>query len=700
MRTKLFFVTLCIMCLNFSIFANPIDSTTAQKAALSFMQTRNGYQNLKLTDIILAYTSTSLQEGNPQTAYYVFNVGEHAFIIIAADDQSHPVLAYSTSSTFSPEQIPENAKPLLSLIHDNVIGLSKAQTTYNENKTLWNCLLSGEVPAFTNSTKKSVGPLIQTTWSQSPYYNKFCPYDTSTGSLAITGCVATAMAQIIKYWEYPTKGFGHCAYTHPKYGFLSSNYEETTYKYDSMPVILDEFSSESEVNAVAKLMFDCGVGVGMDYSPEGSGAQVISNNKNNYNSEYVLKRYFGYIHNGGYYKYKSPSSWYKDVKNDLDNKRPILFIGFEDHYYNGGHAFICDGYDENGLYHFNWGWNGYMDGYYILDSASTYKFYQGALFGLMPPHKLNNYNLVLNSSLQTNKDTIGCGETFTTTISVLNNGSKAYSGQFKLSLLNSQTKKEIMAFDSISCLQEPVFNDKKIDMKFECTLNKLITSHYILALYYKDTIEDFYSSEWILVNEIGDFSNEKVIRFEGGKTEVEMDSVSEITAHTALVTAHIDESCSENVILKNIQYRKKGSSSFTNLKDTSDGNNIQLTLNNLEANTTYEVQSMVMVESNSTYSNYTSNLLSFTTQNNDAVAEPDADKISIYPNPAQTQINILLPDNSHYMLTVYGELGQKAIVGQCSGPKYTLDVSKLSKGVYFIILQNETKVISNKFVIE
>ncbi len=693
-----YIIAIMLLAMHFQTIAAPVDTNAAKRAALTFMQTRKGFQQLQAKDLQLAYTSVENREGKNEALYYVFNVGEHAFVTVAASDRSTPILAYSTTSRFETDRIPDNAKAIWREYQDRIIGLNRETAeASSENRLLWERLTSGENIFITRSTQKAVEPLIKTTWSQSPYYNKFCPYDSDYQTNAITGCVATAMAQVIKYWEYPSKGFGHCAYTHPKYGFLTVNYEETTYHYDSMPVILDYNSSEAEVNAVARLMSDCGVGTAMSYSPTGSSAQVLSDGINPYNAEYVLTRYFGYVHNSGYYKYKNLSSWEKDFKNDLDKGLPILMAGF--YLYGDGHAFICDGYDEFGLYHFNWGWNGNQDGYYLMDSANGFCSYQNAIFGLMPPQKLNTHHLVLGSMLQTNKDTVGCSDPFHLNVKVLNNGSKPFSGTFRLSLLNSQTKEIILSFDSISCKQNPITTNNTLSLQFPIQLNNLVSTNYLLVLYYQDTISDLNNNDWKPVGEIGDYNNEKVIRFEGGKTTASVDSVTEITATSALVNAHVEESCSEKIILKQIQYKKSSATNFTSLKDTSSEKEIHLEIKNLEPNTSYDAQCYLMVESNGTYNTYTSTKVRFTTAA-DGIMEPATGTITLHPNPAREEINLLLPDGEKYRFEVFNSLGQKVMDGEINGERHTLHIGSLKKGLYFITLQNNTKFYSAKFAIE
>jgi hypothetical protein len=232
---------------------------------------------------------------------------------------------------------------------------------------MWVNLLDGRKNV---SVSTAVSPLVQTKWDQSPYYNNLCPYDNSKGERTVTGCVATAMAQVMNYWEYPKKGTGFHSYNHSKYGTLNANFGSTTYDWANMPNELTSSSSTVQKNAVATLMYHCGVSVDMDYnvsSEGGSGAYVISSRSPvTHCTEYALKTYFGYktsiqgVQKADY----TTTNWKNLLKAELDASRPIVYAGFGD----GGHCFVCDGYDNNDYFHFNWGWGGLYDGYFALNA--------------------------------------------------------------------------------------------------------------------------------------------------------------------------------------------------------------------------------------------------------------------------------------------------------------------------------------------
>lgn len=232
-----------------------------------------------------------------------------------------------------------------------------------------------------------VEPLLQTTWSQREPYNNLCP-KTSSGSAYPSGCVATALSQIMKYHAYPTNGIGEKQYSFkPADGvgeLLYANFGATTYEWDKM---LDNYVSGSysdeEANAVATIMLHCGVSVEMNYTTSGSGA---------YSSEACngLVKFFGYNANIGivYRDYYSLEQWMAMVYAELNKQRPIYYAGSDNS--RGGHAFVIDGYDATGLVHVNWGWgadggNGYFDITLLNPTGYQFSGGQNMLLGIDLP---------------------------------------------------------------------------------------------------------------------------------------------------------------------------------------------------------------------------------------------------------------------------------------------------------------------------
>ena len=357
-------------------FAKQVDEQTAKQVGQAFLSGTSGTKIQKsLDNLELVYkvgTTNSSGSDNhkklDQTTYfYVFNAGTNGFVIVAGDDNVSPILGYSNESTFDPNNIPPNARKWFEgykeeiryVIEQNIAATEQIQQQWTD---------------YYNNTPKlvhkagSVNPLLSTQWDQGTYYNTLCPGSGSTK--AVTGCVATAMAQIMNFWKYPITGTGFHSYNSQNYGTLSANFGSTTYDWSNMPNKLTSSSSQTQKTAVATLMYHCGVSVDMDYSSSGSGAYVISaQSPVQHCSEYAFKTYFGYKNSlrGLQRSSYTQARWIDTLKKELNAGRPVLYTGYGT---AGGHAFVCDGFDNNDYFHFNWGWSGVSDGYFAVNALN------------------------------------------------------------------------------------------------------------------------------------------------------------------------------------------------------------------------------------------------------------------------------------------------------------------------------------------
>jgi len=320
-----------------------------------------------------------------QPQYYVYERAEGGWVMVAANDAAHPILAYSKTGQFNLENQPRNVQRWLE-------GYEK-QIQYAEQN---NVVATEEVAKEWKKLRKAhpltaegnvvVAPLIKTTWGQDAPYNNLCPLQGSTRT--ITGCVATAMAQVMNYWKWPETGSGSYSYTSQTNNLsCSATFEGTTYNWANMVDHYTTYTSgtstisvpsttSAQKTAVATLMLHCGVAVEMDYGTGVSGAQTVYPNANNENlkcAANALWNNFGYKKSavkcyyrpGGYdYSAVDDDTWLSLLKTELDAKRPVMYAGADS---EGGHSFICDGYDDLDYFHFNWGWDGYCDGYYKVN---------------------------------------------------------------------------------------------------------------------------------------------------------------------------------------------------------------------------------------------------------------------------------------------------------------------------------------------
>ncbi|MBR6930724.1 MAG: C10 family peptidase [Bacteroidales bacterium] len=344
----------------FSQVAEKVSEEMAFQTAKSFVDSETSFQNAELQLV----SASDL---------FVYNIGNQGFVIISNNTVLPPVLGWSDQGTFPDLTLaPENVLSWLNH-YSEMIAFAETNHLQPEASVLqeWDEIAQGR---FAKS-EKSVNPLVSTHWDQGCYYNEYCP---ATGGgwgggpcgHALTGCVATAMAQVMKYWNHPAQGFGSHSYTHSTYGEQSVNFAATTYHWDDMP---NEVWSQND--AVATLMYHCGVSVDMNYGASASGAYSTD-------VETALRSYFGYC--GAKYRAKSSyteEAWLDMIKAELDLSRPLYYSGNGN---NSGHAFVCDGYDNNGLLHFNFGWSGGSDGYYSTYDLIGFNQNQAVVMNVYP----------------------------------------------------------------------------------------------------------------------------------------------------------------------------------------------------------------------------------------------------------------------------------------------------------------------------
>ena len=342
-----------------------IDETKAQKTAQAFVNTKTVFKGQTLSLV-------------SNDGMYIYNVGSHGFVIISSNTVLPPVLGWSEQGNFpNMDDAPENFRYWIGHYNDMIdFALANGITPEASVQQQWENAAQG---IFGNRDAQTVDPLVSTHWNQDCFYNEYCPNAPGYGwggwgggpcGHAYAGCVATAMGQVMKYWNHPEHGFGSHSYNHSEYGTQSANFGNTTYHWDEMP---DELWYEND--AVATLLYHCGVSVNMNYGPSGSGAYSPD-------VETALRTYFGYC--GAKYLQKSSyveEDWIAMLKADLNRSYPIYYSGSHE---NSGHAFVCDGYDNNNLLHFNFGWSGSGDGFYSTHDVNSYNENQAAVIHTYP----------------------------------------------------------------------------------------------------------------------------------------------------------------------------------------------------------------------------------------------------------------------------------------------------------------------------
>ena len=315
--------------------------------------------------------------------YFIFNLVPAGFIIISADDAVYPVLGYSFINRYDPATI-HPAFSAWMAGYSRQIGYVRQHNLPPDSLTrsAWNCLLA---PATNDrGTRKplnDVAPLVTTTWDQNFPYNADCPADPNAGGgyygHVPAGCTATAMAQVMYYWRYPAHGTGnHCIVPPPvQYGPQCVSFDTAWYGWNGMVS-----HPETECIPAATLCYQAGVAVDMQYSAGNSISNIAA-------VPDAMKNFFNYdpdilLIEKSFY---SLSDWLSTIKGNLDNKWPVIYYGEG----NGdSHNFICDGYQNNDFFHFNWGWGGLYDGYFYLNNLNpggmNFSLGQAAVINIHP----------------------------------------------------------------------------------------------------------------------------------------------------------------------------------------------------------------------------------------------------------------------------------------------------------------------------
>ena len=365
---------LCFLAVIGSLMAGPIDQQQAAKLGAKFLSTTAVGQKNADIQLNLVTAAVDLQRG--ATDYYVFNVANgEGFVIIAGDDRVKPILAYSTTGQYDPNNVADGFQFTLDGFREEIQYVREQNLSATPDiVTEWKSVNETGSLNRGGQTRTVVGPLCQTLWNQNFPWNSQCPEDPEgNGGHVYAGCVATAMGQVMKFWEWPAQGVGSHSYHPDGYAQQSANFGQTEYHFELMPNTLDSTNTEEEYFETAQLLHHLGISVNMMYSGHGSGA---------YSDDVpdALRSYFRYncddhIYNWGWGgPHYSNEQWSQMLKDGgLDEHLPLYYSASDDNN-QGGHAFVCDGYDENNYFHFNWGWSGRDDAWCPIGALNTTKY--------------------------------------------------------------------------------------------------------------------------------------------------------------------------------------------------------------------------------------------------------------------------------------------------------------------------------------
>jgi len=358
------------------VFAQNVEIGEAKKIAENYLLMQKINADKSALTVSEDYTKYS-ESG--EILYYIFNFESGGFVIVSGDKRANPILAFSTTNTFS---VDKNRPSYLFIEgYEKEVEYIKTTIASTDISPQWNDITAKKQH---KANDVEVGPLLTCKWNQDKYYNTLCPDDNTTGGQNVAGtpaydyhvpngCVALAMAQIMYYHRSPRVGKGSSSYNASGYGYLSVNHATTTYDYESMA---DEATGYSD--ALARLIYHAGVSVKMGYAPDGSGA-FTQDVPNALMSKFLYKSSMKSIP-------RDTNSWWKDtIIQCLDKKLPIYYAARSNTgggiVHAAGHAFVCDGYYINNspadtFFHFNFGWGGNDDGFYNINAInpSPYNF--------------------------------------------------------------------------------------------------------------------------------------------------------------------------------------------------------------------------------------------------------------------------------------------------------------------------------------
>ncbi len=355
---KNFLIWGCLLCCS-TVGASPVSPLQAKKNAELFLNTKG--KTLSKHLVAKAPCTTGLP--SEETTYYIFNVEDGGFVVISGDDQTAPVLGYSDKGIFHEDEMSEGLKWLLMTYDEQIKHVRK----FSRQQTL----RPFQSPSSTAMlVRHNIEPLLTTLWNQGYPYNLLCPQfynqDGSLGDRCATGCVATAIAQVMAYYKYPEATIrtipGYVQHFDTNQGDKSIQLRNipanSVIDWENMLDIYGNHDTDQQQQAVAQLMYWVGVGCKMGYGPSSAAGFPEAVN--------ALKRYFGYD-DGTHIESRSNHtirSWDELLYKELETGHPIAFAGTNS---GGAHAFVLDGYDVEGLFHVNWGWGGMDNGFFRID---------------------------------------------------------------------------------------------------------------------------------------------------------------------------------------------------------------------------------------------------------------------------------------------------------------------------------------------
>lgn len=703
MKLKLSVLILLASFFLFKANGAEVNKDQARTVALNFIKEKyvvRGMeipQNLSVTSIESIYN----EEYNRELLYMV-NVFPNGFAMVSGDDRMSPVLGYSLQHNASLENIAPSNRWWIGLYEQEVLKVLKEDVAYEEEYTSqWDRLLVENFEPPMPKRNVIVEPLLTAVWNQDRYYNRMCPMDNEAPSgydgRVPNGCVALATAMVMYYHRYPDNGVGSHSYNAGQYGVLSANFADSHFDWDAMTDVLTTYNTN-----VAKLIYYLGVAVEMGYAAEGSGSHT----------EYAAAAM------KNYYKYSSAIStktksygttnaqWINMLKQNIDARQPMIYSGYGQG--AGGHAFNCDGYDDEDFFHFNFGWGGTGNGFFaitgISPAGSDFTSYQQAVVNIKPNVMENNCPEM--KTLTASSGTISDGSQ---SENYENNKdcmwlvapSNASSIVFSFSMLDTENENDIItvyAGESTDDEVVGVFSGNEIPGSFTVDgpkalvrfqTNATVTKDGFLLSYRAIHTTNYCKATSLIKEESGtiedgsedsDYNNNTYCRWYIQPTGA---------AKIILTFTEFDVSVEDEVLIFD-----RGTNPPTLVAKYS-GTNIppQVVLNSGKLGVEFVTDNISVAQGFK--ANWTSGEL--------GISEIDGVyAMAFYPNPATDMLNLqIIGETGDAMVQIMDMTGRVVYnenIFISEEFQKNLDISKLNSGVYFIVLSNNSGRISSKLV--
>lgn len=367
--TKKIVVFFSLLIAGLSLSANEVPQSVAASTGLNFWTSHATMAKVPGANMAVI-TKTYIINSGQQTVYYVFDIAPAGFVIVSAEDAIDPILGYSFEDIYQENNQPPAFTEWMTQYQQFILQCrTEGRQASSSTLTAWNTYRTSSPKLDT----KAVAQLLTTKWDQGTYYNFYCPpHPSGPNGHCVTGCVATAMAQVMKYWNYPETGFDSHSYVHPYYGTLSIDFTQSTFEWADMT----NTANATSKFAISELIYNCGVAVDMNYSPTASGSYTGL-------AADALKNYFHYrstitvLEKSDYTLF----DWRKIIMENLEDGKPLLYSGSGS---GGGHAWVCDGYQDTTHFHMNWGWSGANNGYFDLGNLTDFPSGQQIVVNIIP----------------------------------------------------------------------------------------------------------------------------------------------------------------------------------------------------------------------------------------------------------------------------------------------------------------------------